>query len=418
MNPSKLPQSSGKKIAVFAPSAPPAGYGGVVIAHYYLSRVLRQLGCEVTLLTFNETSTAASEPHLLRAGASEWLRKLLGYASFFYLRLSGSKKPVYQLLDIVTCQVGARKNCRALAGIAADFVIIPDHGAPGLMLPRVRPPVILVVHHSPARFAGNPLLGDCCPIDVEKSRRLEQRVLDKVDAVVCPSRYMKQVFQEHYVFSGPVEVIPNLIDEEYLAAITLRDIRRELNLPVRAPIIYIPSAGSELKGANYLFEIVRRLAIAAQGPVGFYLSGTIGARLAAELGRLPGDVRVYMPGALPISDNIAVLKGCDFGVSPTLIESFGMALLEAGFCGVPMVTFDVGGNSELIREGENGFLVPLLDIEALVAKAAALFDGNLLAALRLSTGNSVKRRYDQRSIASLYLELGQRLCDEVVRRKL
>jgi glycosyltransferase involved in cell wall biosynthesis len=125
-----------------------------------------------------------------------------------------------------------------------------------------------------------------------------------------------------------------------------------------------------------------------------------------------------MPGALPISDNIAVLKGCDFGVSPTLIESFGMALLEAGFCGVPMVTFDVGGNSELIREGENGFLVPLLDIEALVAKAAALFDGNLLAALRLSTGNSVKRRYDQRSIASLYLELGQRLCDEVVRRKL
>ncbi len=43
-----------------------------------------------------------------------------------------------------------------------------------------------------------------------------------------------------------------------------------------------------------------------------------------------------------------------------------MILLEAASCGVPMVSFDCPhGPAELIREGENGYLVPLGDAQAL-----------------------------------------------------
>ena len=42
-------------------------------------------------------------------------------------------------------------------------------------------------------------------------------------------------------------------------------------------------------------------------------------------------------------------------------EGFSNALLEAMACGVPPVVTQVGGNPEAIRDGENGFLVPVED---------------------------------------------------------
>jgi L-malate glycosyltransferase len=44
-------------------------------------------------------------------------------------------------------------------------------------------------------------------------------------------------------------------------------------------------------------------------------------------------------------------------------EGFSNALLEAMACGVPPVVTQVGGNPEAIRDGENGFLVPVEDAE-------------------------------------------------------
>lgn len=50
-------------------------------------------------------------------------------------------------------------------------------------------------------------------------------------------------------------------------------------------------------------------------------------------------------------------------------ESFGLVLLEAMACGVPAIGTDIGGIPEVIDHGENGFICPLGDIEA-IAKAA------------------------------------------------
>ena len=60
-----------------------------------------------------------------------------------------------------------------------------------------------------------------------------------------------------------------------------------------------------------------------------------------------------------------------------MIESFGMANLEANFCNVPVVTFDVGGNKELIEDGQNGFVVPLMDMEAMILKTCDILDGKI-----------------------------------------
>ena len=44
-------------------------------------------------------------------------------------------------------------------------------------------------------------------------------------------------------------------------------------------------------------------------------------------------------------------------VNPALTEPFGLTVIEAASCGLPVVATDCGGPQEIITNGENGFLV-------------------------------------------------------------
>ena len=115
-----------------------------------------------------------------------------------------------------------------------------------------------------------------------------------------------------------------------------------------------------------------------------------------------------MPGQLSHEQNIGFVKSCSFGVSPTLIESFGMAILEACFCGVPMVAFEVGGTGEVIRDGENGLLAPLLDLEALQEMTVRMLDSDYCNEIRIKTRPSVEERFASNRVAGELLSLCKR----------
>lgn len=396
-------------MAVVSPTVPQDTAGGVTSAHYNIYRSLKSLGCEATLLTFEDTCLSPGAPGAIRCGISSKLKSLLALGTHLYLKVLGSTKPAYQLADIVFSVPGSLHIRRYLKKLHPDITIIPDHGAPGLCLSNKLSPIILVIHHLPARFITSPLLGDCCHIDVAKATALEQLVLNDINAVVCPSEYMKHVFQKTYSFNGKVTVIPNLVDEDMIDSIPSCDVREQLGLSRDVPVVYIPSAGSRLKGARYVFEVVRRLAGACDGPLGFYLSGNIAPELKAELCHAPKNAFLYTPGRVDLQTNLSYVKSCTFGISPTLIESFGMALLEAGFCNVPMVTFDVGGTSEVVCDGKNGLLVPFLDLEDLIVSATKLLNPAYCEKLRSSSGDYVRERFSSRLIAEQYLALCKKL---------
>lgn len=84
--------------------------------------------------------------------------------------------------------------------------------------------------------------------------------------------------------------------------------------------------------------------------------------LAVELGL---DAAVRFLGAR--DDVPAVLSAADAYVMSSAWEGMPMVLLEAGAAGLPIVATAVGGNGEVVRDGESGFLVPPRDSEALGA---------------------------------------------------
>ena len=93
-----------------------------------------------------------------------------------------------------------------------------------------------------------------------------------------------------------------------------------------------------------------QLTIVGDGPDRAQLEG----RAAAS----PGRERITFLGALPRAEALAVLARADACVISSAWENFPHAAVEALAVGVPVVATAVGGVPEIVRDGENGLLVP------------------------------------------------------------
>jgi glycosyltransferase involved in cell wall biosynthesis len=385
-----------KRIAILAETAPPCEGGGIAAAHDNLARMLRKQGHDVHVFTFLSQGLCADQkPHITRVAAPAMLERSLFRLGRLAFRLLDRGRTAYQTADILSAQPGAARLSRPLRSFAPDLVILPDQGAPGLLIDR--PPnaqMILVSHHNPTRFLNDPLLGNYSTLDANTAVFLENAVLRKIDRVVCPSSYMQAAFSKTYKFLGPVDVIPNLIDEESLATVEPFDFSAKAGFPAGIPVVCIPSAGSRYKGARFTAELVRRLTAQFDGNIGFFLSGSIGDDIRHELAQSLPNAHIFMPGKVSHRDNLGFLRGCTIVVSPTLVENFSMAFLEALFSSVPVVTFDVGGNCEMIEDGLSGFVVPRLDVNALCARAVEALRPPILGGLRQGALNSARTRFN------------------------
>lgn len=70
----------------------------------------------------------------------------------------------------------------------------------------------------------------------------------------------------------------------------------------------------------------------------------------------------------------ALMASADAYVMSSAWEGMPMVLLEASAVGLPIVATDVGGNADIVRHGNNGFLVPPRDPDALAAAMVRLMD--------------------------------------------
>lgn len=392
----------GGRVAVVAYSAPPLSAGGVASAHYNLFRKLKEAGFDAKLFTFGDPKSE-NGAHVIRRGSPSWLGSFIAKLNGIVFGLLQPGKTAYQVADIFKSLVGARAMSRQIGDYDPELVILSDHGAPGLMLKKpARAKVILVSHHNPARFGELPGYSQW---DTRLAIDLEQRALAKVDAVVCPSRYMKDWFEQTYSFSGRIEVIPNLLDETYLDQIKPHDLRMQLNMAPRAPLIYLPSAGSPLKGAQFLLPLIRELIEKAKRTIGFYIAGHVQPEIIEQLKGMPEQAQICLAGQLSYEGNIANVKACSFGISPSTMENYSMALLEAVHCGVPMLVFDTGGNRDIICDGENGFLVPKGDVKKLIDHATALLEPLPLNALREKTLTYSKKNLSSELALQKYIDV-------------
>ena len=117
-------------------------------------------------------------------------------------------------------------------------------------------------------------------------------------------------------------------------------------------------------------------------------------RRATELGL--GE-RARFLGALGRDEVLRLFRAADASVLSSAWENFPHTLVEALAVGTPVVATAVGGVPEIVRDGENGLLVPAGDPAALAAALRRfLGDAELQARLREGAAPSVEHLRPER----------------------
>jgi len=157
-------------------------------------------------------------------------------------------------------------------------------------------------------------------------------------------------------------------------------------------IVYL-GALSIQKGLIYLFEALKLLD-APESAFEVWFIGSVVDRpvqLALDRARRPnwrvfGHIDHYQLGPY--------LSQCDVGVQPSLQEGLSMVIPQLLASGVPMVVSANSGGADLVTEGDNGFVVPIRDPQAIADKLSLLFHDRVrLRAMKQAARASIENRF-------------------------
>lgn len=134
--------------------------------------------------------------------------------------------------------------------------------------------------------------------------------------------------------------------------------------------------------------------------------GAARPQIERAFGELAGGVRFL--GAMPPGALIEAYAAADLLVWPAINEAFGMALLEAQACGLPVLAGASGGVPAIVAAGKTGFLAPPGDAGAFAAALKTALDSDL-EALGKAARARVLRRHDLPAAAARLAQVLARL---------
>jgi len=186
-------------------------------------------------------------------------------------------------------------------------------------------------------------------------------------------------------------------------------VRQTLGVPVDAPLVGKVARLEARKGYAYFLDlaetVLRRVPTAHFVGVG---AGDELTSLRLEVERRGLGGQVHFPGFR--HDIAAVLAVLDVAVLTSLWEGLPRVLVQAAACGVPTVAFAVEGAREVVKQGVNGWVVPMRDVGEMADRVVTLLADPVRARVMGATGRSLVREAWAadtmvREIADAYEEL-------------
>ena len=183
----------------------------------------------------------------------------------------------------------------------------------------------------------------------------------EADRIVVPSSFVRGTLIEQGIPAEKITVIPFGVDlGEFRVGARYNGSR-----PLR--FVFLGSIGAR-KGAPLLLQAWRAL---APTNAELWLVGSVSERHARLIPSLPG---LRLIGKLPHRELPAMLAECDVLVFPSYFEGLAQVQLEAMAAGLPIIGTEASGAADLITDGEEGYLIPVGDVDALCAALQRFID--------------------------------------------
>ncbi len=359
---------------------PPLG-GGAGNATAHISRELVELGCTVSVLT---TWFPGTDRHEIRDGYAVHRVRALR-------RRVDRSSPLEMASFVASAALPALRLARRVKPDIVHVYFALPTGLLGLLI---------------KRFTGTPYLlslrgGDVpgfLPETLGGLHRLTAPLHGPIwhgaAGIIANSEGLRDLAQEQ--MGLPVELAPNGVDlREYCPS----------SAPVEGPLRALFTGRLvRQKRVPFLLEAVRDLPVS----VDLVGAGPDEEALREQAVALGIQDRVRFLGWASREEMPQRYRDADVFVFPSVEEGMPNVVLEAMASGLPIIATDIYGHRGLVKDGDNGFLVPVEDSKAI---AGAL---RRLAAdpkLRQQMGERSRKRaeaFGWRRTAETYLRLSER----------
>lgn len=220
----------------------------------------------------------------------------------------------------------------------------------------------------------------------------QNKALNWADAITAVSKEAADYYQK---MGYGVHHIPNAIDVSSLGTKTDRRFDKQ--------VVYVGRLSFE-KGIDTLVQIATKL----DEDVHLLVIGT-----GPEVEKIKKirQKNVHYLGYLPKEDTIALIRGSDVLIQPSIVEGISSTILEAMACKTLVVATNIGGNGEILSNYKTGILVDPNDAVSQISDTISEFysDKNKFSDIVESSFEEVKRRYDWSVVGEQYLKLYHKL---------
>ncbi len=360
--------------------------GGAAIAGLRLHDAMLKLGIDSYIMAGAIRALTPRVTHVPGARASDvWLRGVTEFFGLNYLyRYSTFRIPTHEF-----CTKADILNLHNLHSGYFNYLVLP-------LLTMGRPAVYTL--HDMWAFTGHCAYSydcerwksgcgscphpDAYPAIRRDSTRFEWKLKKAIFGnsnltIVTPSRWLAEQARQSLLNRFAVHHIPNGLDTEICRPLDPEKCREVLQIPKgkKALLFAAETTTDRRKGFDLLLDALAALPASLKREtilivIGDGTNESIAKSTGVEtlnLGYVGGDILKSI-----------VFSAADLFIFPTRADNLPVVLQESMACGTPMVSFDIGGVSELVRPGTTGYLARPGDSGDLSRGIVQLLDDDVL----------------------------------------
>lgn len=393
--------------------------GGAARAAYRLHQALQSTGIESNMLVRFKKSDdyTVIGPETIIKKVFYWRRPKLDALPLRYYKnktqtlFSPAWLPSGSIVDRIN---SSDADVVHLHWIADGMMRIED-------IARIKKPIVWSLHDMWAFTGGchydeecGKYKSGCCSCPVLGSNKVKdlsrsvfarkQRTFAKIDnlTIVGLSRWLTDCASQSSLFANNQVVnLPNPIDTTKFIPVNKVQARMTLNLPTDKKLVLFGAISATSDPRKGYTELVKALGtITNSKDIELLVFGSSHSDNTIQC-----DFATHYLGHLDDDSLHLLYCATDVMVVPSLQENLSNAIMESLACGTPVVSFDIGGNRDLIEHKENGYLAKPFIPTDLAEGITWVLNSSNYEVLSKNARYKVIKCFDSKVVAKRYIEL-------------